>query len=152
MERKEIALTKETRQGKFVKKILDAIGPKLSIKSSDKVAIKINLSGSREIYANTHYETVESLIIYLREKYGINDITVIEGSDGAFYTKKSTWDIFYKFRYKEVELMGVKLQDLDALPHDKKFEVETAVNELIEENIIDMIEEIEFMARIKPSL
>lgn len=125
MERKEIAITKETRQGKFVKKILDAIGPKLSIRSSDKVAIKINLSGSREIYANTHYETVESLIIYLRDNYGISDITVIEGSDGAFYTKKSTWDIFYKFRYKEVELMGVKLQDLDELPHDKKFEVET---------------------------
>jgi len=125
MERKDIAITKETRQGKFVKKILDAIGPKLSIRSSDKVAIKINLSGSREIYANTHYETVESLIVYLRDNYGINDITVIEGSDGAFYTKRSTWDIFYKFRYKEVELMGVKLQNLDDLPHDKKFEVET---------------------------
>lgn len=125
MERKEVALTKETRQGKFVKKILDAIGPQLSIKSSDKVAIKVNLSGSREIYANTHYETVESLIIYLRENYGIKDITVVEGSDGAFYTRRSTWDIFYKFRYKEVELMGVKLQDLDALPHEKTFEVET---------------------------
>jgi len=125
MERKEIAITKETRQGKFVKKILDAIAPKLAIKSSDKVAIKINLSGSREIYANTHYETVESLIVYLRDNYGISDITIIEGSDGAFFTKKSTWDIFYKFRYKEVELMGVKLQDLDSLPHDKKFEVET---------------------------
>ncbi len=125
MERKEVALTKETRQGKFVKKILDAIAPELSIRSSDKVAVKINLSGSREIYANTHYETVESLIKYLRENYGISDITVIEGSDGAFYTKKSTWDIFYKFRYKEIELMGVKLQNLDSLPHDKKFEVET---------------------------
>ena len=90
MERKEIAITKETRQGKFVKKILDAIGPKLSIRSSDKVAIKINLSGSREIYANTHYETVESLIIYLRDNYGISDITVIEGSDGAFYTKSTS--------------------------------------------------------------
>ena len=125
MERKEIALTKETRQGKFVKKILDAIASKLTLRPSDKIAIKINLSGSREIYANTHYETVESLIQYLRENYSINDITVIEGSDGAFYTRKNTGEIFYKFRYKEVELMGVKLQDLDKLPHNKKFEVET---------------------------
>ncbi len=125
MERKEIALTKETRQAKFVKRILDAIGSKLTLKPSDKVAIKIILSGSREIYANTHYETVEGLIQYLREQFEIKDITVIEGSDGAFYTKKTTGDIFYKFRYKEVELMGVKLQDLDVLPHDKKFEVNT---------------------------
>ena len=62
MKRKEVALIKETRQKEFVKKIMDTISPHLSLKSSDKVAIKIDLSGSREIYANTHYETIESLI------------------------------------------------------------------------------------------
>lgn len=125
MKRKEIALIKETRQSKFVGKILEMISPHITVNPSDKIAIKINLSGAREIYANTHYETVESLICHLRDLYGVSDITVIEGSDGAYQTRKTTWDIFYKFRYKEVELMGVKLVNLDDLPHDRKFEVKT---------------------------
>ncbi len=125
MKRKEIVLVKETRQHEFVKKIMDAISPHLSLKTSDKVAIKINLSGSREIYANTHYETVDSLISYLKSNFGITDISIIEGSDGAFYTGKTTWDIFYKFRYKEVELKGAKLANLDELPHDLFLDVQT---------------------------
>lgn len=125
MVRKEIALVKETRQKEFVKKIMNSIAPYLSLKSSDKVAIKINLSGSREIYANTHYETVESLIFFLKDNLGVADISVIEGSDGAYFSGKTTWDIFYKFRYKEVELNGAKLVNLDDLPHDRTLEVDT---------------------------
>lgn len=125
MIRKEIALVKETRQKEFVKKIMDSIAPHLNLKSSDKVAIKINLSGSREIYANTHYETVESLIFYLKDILGVSDISVIEGSDGAYFSGKTTWDIFYKFRYKEVELNGAKLVSLDDLPHDNILAVNT---------------------------
>lgn len=125
MKRKEIALVKETRQKEFVPCIMDAIASHLELKSSDKVAIKINLSGSREMYANTHYETVESLIFYLKDHFGVSDISVIEGSDGAYFSGKSTWDIFYKFRYKEVELNGAKLVNLDDLPHDQAMEVDT---------------------------
>jgi uncharacterized protein (DUF362 family) len=125
MKRKEIVLIKETRQNEVVKKIMEAIAPFLSIRSSDRVAIKINLSGAKEIYANTHYETVESLIHYLREKYGITQIAVVEGSDGAYFSSKTTWDIFYKFKYKEVEMLGAQLCDLDELPHDQVLTVET---------------------------
>lgn len=129
MKRKEIVLIKETRKNEFVKKLMEAMSPHLELKPSDKVAIKINLSGPREIYANTNYETVESLIAYLREKFGISDFTVIEGSDGAFFSGKSTWDIFYKFRYKEVELKGAKLVNLDDLPHNNKIEVSTTTGD-----------------------
>jgi uncharacterized protein (DUF362 family) len=125
MKRKEIVLIKETKQNEFVKKIMDSIAPFLAIRPGDRVAIKINLSGSKEIYANTHYETVESLIQYLREKFAISQITVIEGSDGAYFSSKTTWDIFYKFKYKEVELQGAGLADLDELPHDLTLDVET---------------------------
>lgn len=125
MKRKEVVLTKETRQKEFVKRVMNAISPHLELKSSDKVAIKIDLSGSKEIYANTNYETVESLIFYLKDNFGISDISVIEGSDGAIHAGKTTWDIFYKFRYKEVELNGAKLVNLDELPHDYQLEVET---------------------------
>jgi uncharacterized protein (DUF362 family) len=125
MKRKEIVLIKETRQNEVIKKIMDAIGPFLAMRSSDRVAIKINLSGAKEIYANTHYETVESLIHYLQSKYGITQITVIEGSDGAFFSGKTTWDIFYKFKYKEIEMQGAKLCNLDDLPHDQVLAVET---------------------------
>ena len=125
MMRKEIVLIKETRQNEVVKKIMDAISPFLAIRSSDRVAIKINLSGAKEIYANTHYETVESLIRYLREKYAIAQITVIEGSDGAFFSGKTTWDIFYKFKYKEIEMQGAQLCNLDDLPHDHVLKIET---------------------------
>ncbi len=125
MKRKEIALVKETRQKDFVIRIMDAIAPHLDLKPSDKVAIKINLSGSREIYANTHYETVESLIFYLKDNFAISDISIIEGSDGAYFSGKSTWDIFYKFRYKEVELKGAKLVNLDDLPHNQIMDVDT---------------------------
>ncbi|MCP4148602.1 MAG: DUF362 domain-containing protein, partial [bacterium] len=125
MKRKEVALIKETRQKEFVRKIMDTIAPYLSLKTSHKVAIKIDLSGSREIYANSHYETVESLISYLKDNFGIADISVIEGSDGAYHSGKTTWDIFYKFRYKEVELNGARLVNLDDQPHDHKMEVNT---------------------------
>ena len=125
MKRKEIVLIKETKQNEFVPKIMDAIAPFLSIRPGDRVAIKINLSGAKEIYANTHYETVESLIQYLREKLAVQQISVVEGSDGAFFSSKTTWDIFYKFKYKEVELKGAKLCDLDELPHDHTLQVET---------------------------
>lgn len=125
MKRKEVVLIKETRQKEFVKKVMDTIKPYLSLKSSDKVGIKIDLSGSREIYSNTHYETVESLICYLKDNFDITDISVIEGSDGAIYSGKTTWDIFYKFRYKEVELNGAKLVNLDELPHENEIEVQT---------------------------
>jgi uncharacterized protein (DUF362 family) len=127
MKRKEVVLIKETRQNEFVKKLMDTISPHLCIQSSFKVAIKIDLSGSKEIYSNTHYETVESLIFYLKEKFGVSDISVIEGSDGAFHHGKTTWDIFYKFRYKEVELNGAKLVNLDELPHDHTLEVNTVL-------------------------
>lgn len=125
MKRKEIVLIKETKQNEFVRKIMDAIAPHLSIRSGDRVAIKINLSGAKEIYANTHYETVESLIRYLREKLAIQEIAVVEGSDGAFFSAKTTWDIFYKFKYKEVELQGATLVNLDELPHEHVLTVET---------------------------
>jgi uncharacterized protein (DUF362 family) len=125
MKRKEIVLIKETRQNEVVKRIMDAIGPFLAIHSSDCVAIKINLSGAKEIYANTHYETVESLIHYLQDKFAISRISVIEGSDGAFFSGKTTWDIFYKFKYKEIEMLGVQLSNLDDLAHDQVLEVET---------------------------
>jgi uncharacterized protein (DUF362 family) len=125
MKRKEIVLIKETRQNEVVKKIMDAISPFLAIRSSDRVAIKINLSGAKEIYANTHYETVESLIHYLQDKFAISQISVIEGSDGAFFSGKTTWDIFYKFKYKEIEMLGVKLSNLDDLEHDQILKAET---------------------------
>ncbi len=125
MKRKEVVLTKETRQKEFVNKVMDCISPHLSLKSSDKVAIKIDLSGSREIYANTHYESVESLIFYLKDHFAISDISVIEGSEGAYNFGKTTWDIFYKFRYKEVELNGAKLINLDDLPHNQELTVQT---------------------------
>ncbi|MCP5107030.1 MAG: DUF362 domain-containing protein [bacterium] len=125
MKRKEVVLTKETRQKEFVKKVMNSISNHISLQPSDKVAIKIDLSGSKEIYANTHYETVESLIFYLKERFGVSDISVIEGSDGAYYSGKTTWDIFYKFRYKEVELNGAKLVNLDEQPHDHKMEIMT---------------------------
>ncbi len=125
MKRKEIVLIKETKQNEFVRKIMDLIAPFLAIRASDRVAIKINLSGAKEIYANTHYETVESLIQYLREKFAIRQITVVEGSDGAYFSSKTTWDIFYKFKYKEVELQGARLCDLDELPHEETLPVET---------------------------
>jgi uncharacterized protein (DUF362 family) len=125
MKRKEIVLIKETKQNEFVRKIMDLIAPFLTIHAGDRVAIKINLSGAKEIYANTHYETVESLIQYLQEKFAPRQITIVEGSDGAFFSSKTTWDICYKFKYKEVELQGAQLCDLDELPHEHTLEVET---------------------------
>lgn len=125
MKRKEIVLIKETKQNEFVPKIMDHIAPFLSLHAGARVAIKINLSGAKEIYANTHYETVESLIRYLRERFAVGAITIIEGSDGAFFSAKTTWDIFYKFKYKEVELKGAQLCNLDELAHDQELTVET---------------------------
>ena len=125
MKSKEIVLVKETRQKEYVRKLMDAISPYLHLKPSDKVAIKVTLPGSREIYANTSYSTVEALMFYLKDHFGVSDISVLEGSDAAYFSGKSTWDIFYKFKYKGVELNGGKLVNLDELTHENHLEVQT---------------------------
>lgn len=123
MNHKPIILNKETRQSQLIPRLMELAAPHFTIRPSDKVAIKINLSGSREMYANTHYETVESLLHFLRNDLSVSDIAVVEGSSGAYHSNRSTWDIFYKFRYKEVELNGARLINLDELPHNRQFEV-----------------------------
>jgi len=125
VQRKEIALIKETRKSELVPKIMDTIAPYLTIPSNARVAIKISLAGSKEIYANTNYKTVDSLIAYLREKFSVSSIHVVEGADGALYSGKSTWEIFYKFKYKEVELHDVRLVNLDDLDHNRRLSVQT---------------------------
>ena len=120
-----VSLTKETRQRFIIPRMLDHLGAHLGLKAHHRVAIKITLAGAREIYANTHYETVESLICALRERFGVSDICVIEGSDAAGPGSRGTWEIFYKFRYKEVELNGASLVNLDERSHGRTLEIQT---------------------------
>jgi len=129
MKRREIALVKESRRKYLLPSLMDLIREHLSIPENAHVAIKVNLSGSKEIYANTSYEAVATLVEYLHKNFRPVKISVIEGSDGAYFAQRSTWDIFYKFKYREIEFLGAELVNLDELEHDQKLIVETISGE-----------------------
>ncbi len=129
MKRREIALIKESRRSLLIPSLLDLIKDHLTLKKNAHIGIKVNLSGSKEIYANTNYESVAILVKYLKKNFNPAKISIIEGSDGAFFSQRSTWDIFYKFKYKELEFEGAELVNLDELDHNQTLLVETISGE-----------------------
>ncbi len=114
---------KYAKRKENIYKIMEKLEKVYPIKSVKSILIKVMLHGYREIYANTNIEAVEHLITYLRNFRNIDTIAVAEGSKGIYYDR-DTFEMFKRFKYKNLEPRGIELINLDELSHDKTFQVE----------------------------
>jgi len=84
------------------------------IKARGKVLVKPNLVATVGDYCNTHVDAIAGVVEFLNENFGGLDITVGEGSGGAFLTGKRTGTVFEKYGYRKLEEYdNVSLLDFD---------------------------------------
>ncbi len=116
-------LLKYAKRKENIQKIMEKLQKIVPFNRINSILVKVMLHGYREIYANTNVESVEILVSYLRKFSNIKKIAVGEGSRGIYYDRE-TYEMFKRFKYKNLESQGVELVDLDSLPHENSFEVE----------------------------
>ncbi|HNX41439.1 MAG TPA: DUF362 domain-containing protein [Candidatus Aminicenantes bacterium] len=120
---KRLALVKLAKRKENVFRAFDILGREIQLEGKETVVIKVLLPGFKEIYANTHVDTVEAVISFLQRFPSIKKIVVAEGSSGAYY-RRNTKDVFRRFKFSHLEEGGkVELMDLDDIPHTEEVPV-----------------------------
>lgn len=98
----KVALVKGESRIKNIVNALELIEDQLFVENKVNILIKPNLTALGNIYANTDVVAAQALIEFLNERFGEKRITIGEGSGSAFYTRRSTWDVFRTFGYVEL--------------------------------------------------
>ncbi len=114
--KKKVALVKGEDRKNNIRKCLSLIKEDLEpLKAAKNILIKPNLVAIKPDYANTHVETIEAVIEFVREIAPSTPITVGESSGSAFYKGLSTKKVFEDFNYYclETKFSNVKLIDFD---------------------------------------
>jgi len=120
-QKKKVALVKGENRQENIKKALSLIQEDLaSIKKACNILIKPNLVALQPNYANTHVETIEAVIEFIREIVPKTPITVGEAAATAFYRGLPTTQVFKDFDYLRLEdkYVNVFLTHFD---EDKEF-------------------------------
>lgn len=99
---KRLALVKLAKRKENVFRAFDILGREIQLEGKETVVIKVLLPGFKEIYANTHVDTVEAVISFLQRFPSIKKIVVAEGSSGAYY-RRNTKDVFRRFKFSHLE-------------------------------------------------
>lgn len=120
MTNKKAAIIKGENRKENIKKCLELIREDLEpLKSSRNILIKPNLVALKPDFANTHVETIEAVIEFIREIVPDTPLTVGEASASAFYNGLPTTDVFKDFDYyRLVDKYNITLTDFD---NDKEF-------------------------------
>ncbi len=119
--KKKVSLVKGENRKDNIKKCLTLIQDELEpIKNARKILIKPNLVALEPDFANTHVETIEAVIEFIREIAPDTPITVGEASASAFYNRFPTKKVFKDFDYYRIEKQysNITLTDFD---NDKEF-------------------------------
>ncbi len=89
------------------------LGP---LKDAKNILIKPNLVALKPDFANTHVETIEAVIEFIRELSPDTPITVGEASASAFYNGLPTTDVFRDYDYYRLpdKYDNVSLTDFDS--------------------------------------
>lgn len=92
---------------------------KKSLDGKKSVLIKPNLTALDNRFANTDIETMESVIDFIND-IGDFDITIGESSGSAYYSGKTTWDVFRHFGYDKLtrKYPNARLVDFDEVEHE----------------------------------
>ncbi|MEW6713893.1 MAG: DUF362 domain-containing protein [Nitrospirota bacterium] len=117
MNRKKAAVVRGEDRKKNIKKCLALIRGDLEpIKEAKNILIKPNLVALKPDFANTHVETIEAVIEFIRDIAPETPITVGEASASAFYNRLPTSGVFKDFDYYRLtkKYENVSLTDFDS--------------------------------------
>lgn len=115
--KKKAAIVRGEDRKENIKKCLTLIHEDLEpIKEAKNILIKPNLVALKPYFANTHVETVEAVIEFIRDIAPETPITVGEASASAFYNRLPTSGVFKDFDYYRLEKKyeNVSLTDFDS--------------------------------------
>ncbi len=102
--KKKVAIIKGDNRKENIKKCLSLIIEDLNaIKTAKSILIKPNLVAINPDFANTHVESIEAVIEFIREMAPDTRITVGESSASAFYKGLPTTEIFKDYNYYRLE-------------------------------------------------
>ncbi len=102
--KKKAAIIKGDNRKDNIRKCLELISDDLEkIKSAKNILIKPNLVALQPDFANTHVETIEAVIEFIREIVPETPITVGESSASAFYNGLPTTKVFEDYNYYSLE-------------------------------------------------
>ncbi len=122
----KVALVKGEDRKKNISKALHRLADKDTLPSFQTVLIKPNLTGSEGIYCNTSKDAVRAIIDFLNVHYRPQQIFVGEGSAGAYSSRISTRQVFKNMSYEDlIKIENVELMNVDELPHEAVFPVDT---------------------------
>jgi len=103
-DKKKLAVVKGDDRKENIRKCLTLIKDDLEkIKTAKNILVKPNLVALKPDFANTHVETVEAVIEFIREMAPDTPITVGESSASAYYNRYSTTKVFEDFDYYRLE-------------------------------------------------
>jgi uncharacterized protein (DUF362 family) len=114
--KKKLAVIKGDNRKENIRKCLELIKEDLDgIKTAKNILIKPNLVALEPDFANTHVETIEEVIEFVREMAPDTPVTVGESSASAFYNRYPTTKVFEDFDYYRLEKKydNVSLTDFD---------------------------------------
>lgn len=99
-----VSLVKGDNRKENIKKCLTLIREDLEpIKNAKNILIKPNLVAIKPDFSNTHVETIEAVIEFIREIVSDTPITIGEGSASAFYKGLPTTSVFKDYDYYHLE-------------------------------------------------
>ncbi len=116
-EKKKAALVRGEDRKENIKKCLSLIREDLEpVKEAKNILIKPNLVALKPYFANTHVETIEAVIEFIREIAPDTPITVGEASASAFYNGLPTASVFKDFDYYRLleKYKNISLTDFDS--------------------------------------
>jgi len=116
-EKKKAAIVRGEDRKENIKKCLTLIREDLEpIKKAKNILIKPNLVALKPYFANTHVETIEAVIEFIRDMARETPITVGEASASAFYNGLPTSGVFKDFDYYRLEkkYKNISLTDFDS--------------------------------------
>lgn len=116
MNNKKAAIIKGDDRKGNVKRCLELIREDIEpIKKAKHILIKPNLVAVKPVFANTHVETIEAVIDFVRSIVPDTPITVGESSASAFYNGLPTAHVFRDYDYYRLEekYVNVTLTDFD---------------------------------------
>lgn len=116
-EKKKASVVRGEDRKENIKKCLTLIREDLEpIKEAKNILIKPNLVALKPYFANTHVETIEAVIEFIRDIAPKTPITVGESSASAFYNRLPTAGVFKDFDYYRLaeKFKNIFLTDFDS--------------------------------------
>ena len=143
---KKVSLVKGSHRSENITKALQLIKSDLhEIKGKKNILIKPNLTATKNSYANTHVEAVETALNFLMDNFPElkdSQFTIYEGSGSAHYENSTTREVFENFGYFELikKYNNVKIKCIEEFEKLEEFE-ELSINSFASTESIKIVKQ-----------